>query len=406
MTSADGSGVERVLVLDDDAMVGTILLTHITALGHVGRYTDDPEEFLALQRSWSPTKVVIDLVMDKMDGLEVLNRLALDECVAAVIISSGMGGRVMDAARRLADGHGLVIAGLLPKPYKRADLVALLASNPATTVQAPPAGVEDTPWWSPSEFAPAFREALADAQISVAYQPKLSCEDGAVVGFEALARWTHDEHGNIPPSVFVPMAERTGTIALLSEVVLKDALEWFHLNGSAACERMAVNISAAELSEPGLDQRILRSCHAAEVSPENVILELTETSAMDDAVQSLQLLTRLRLEGFHLSLDDFGTGYSSMVQLARMPFTELKVDRSFVMQASRSEEAVIVIRSVIDLGHALGMQCTAEGVEDSAVLDMLQELGCDYAQGYYLAKPMYPAALAAWRQQPSRSAAR
>jgi EAL domain-containing protein (putative c-di-GMP-specific phosphodiesterase class I) len=117
---------------------------------------------------------------------------------------------------------------------------------------------------------------------------------------------------------------------------------------------------------------------------------------MADPARSLQLLTRLRLEGFQLSLDDFGTGYSSMLQLARLPFSELKVDRSFVTTAATSDESVIVVRSIIDLGHALGMQLTAEGVEDAWVLALLTDLGCDYAQGFYIAQPMFPDALDAW----------
>ncbi len=132
------------------------------------------------------------------------------------------------------------------------------------------------------------------------------------------------------------------------------------------------------------------------MDPANVILELTETSAMEDPVRSLQLLTRLRLVGFHLSLDDFGTGYSSMLQLARLPFTELKVDHSFVTTAATSEESAIVVRSIIDLGHALDMHLTAEGVEDAKVMALLTELGCDFAQGYHIARPMPPEELDSW----------
>jgi EAL domain-containing protein (putative c-di-GMP-specific phosphodiesterase class I)/ActR/RegA family two-component response regulator len=396
MTVAEASERERVLILDDDVLVGKVILAHVTAIGHDGRFTADPEEFLEWQRTWHPTRVIVDLVMELMDGIEVLNRLARDGSRAAVIISSGMGNRVMDAARRLADADGLVIAGLLSKPYKRADLSALLARSPSEASAHLFPHLDSGPWWTPAEFDTIFRTAVERGDIRAAYQPKVSCVDGTVVGYEALARWTHPDHGVIPPATFVPIAEREGLASLLTDTVLRSSLMWFASLGDTRGQRISVNVSATELSEPALDSRLLAACEDIGVAPDRVILEVTETSAMEDPVVSLQLLTRLRLKGFKVSLDDFGTGYSSMLQLARLPFSELKVDRSFVMSAARSNESRIVVRSIVDLGHALGMECTAEGVEDAEVLDLLDELGCDFAQGYYIARPMFPEALDRW----------
>ncbi len=396
MSELDQPRPERVLILDDDVMVGKIILSHVRAIGHEGRFTDDPEEFLRWHSEWRPTRVVVDLVMDKMDGLEVLSELAQAQSQAAVIISSGMGSRVMDAARRLADGKGLTIAGLLPKPYKREDLSALLSQTPAEATAPQQPANAPFPLWTPTEFARAFQEALEEDTIKVAYQPKVSCLDGNVVGYEALARWRHPDHGMVPPDTFVPMAERAGLAGQLTDMVLNDALRWFASIDDADDQRISVNISATELSEPTLDQRLVAACSTQGVSPEKVILELTETSAMEDPELSLHLLTRLRLDGFRLSLDDFGTGYSSMLQLARMPFSELKVDRSFVMNGAESEESMIVVRSIVDLGHALGMQSTAEGVECEEMLDLLHDLGCDFAQGFHIARPMYPEELQEW----------
>jgi EAL domain-containing protein (putative c-di-GMP-specific phosphodiesterase class I) len=129
-------------------------------------------------------------------------------------------------------------------------------------------------------------------------------------------------------------------------------------------------------------------CRAAGAEPHNLILELTETGAMRDAVQMMDVLTRLRVKGFRLSIDDFGTGYSSLVQLQRMPFTELKVDRSFVMQMMRSKDCRVIVEIVIDLARKLGLESTAEGVENQAILDELIKLGCDCAQGYHLSRPV------------------
>ncbi|HEX7590294.1 MAG TPA: EAL domain-containing protein, partial [Demequinaceae bacterium] len=304
--------------------------------------------------------------------------------------------RVMDAARRFADANGLIIAGVLGKPHTQDEVRAVFErhsqprkSDSAESELAPTS-------WRATEFQVAFRAAVMSDELAVAYQPKVDCKTGAVVGYEALARWTHPERGSISPDEFVPVAERFGLISLLTERVMGDALRWFAGGEHAEGVRIAINISAGEFDEPSLDKRFVTACEEAGVAPTDVVLEITETGAMADPARSLQLLTRLRLQGFHLSLDDFGTGYSSMLQLARLPFSELKVDRSFVTTAASSDESVIVVRSIIDLGHALGMQLTAEGVEDASVLALLTDLGCDYAQGFYIARPMLPDALEAW----------
>jgi EAL domain-containing protein (putative c-di-GMP-specific phosphodiesterase class I)/ActR/RegA family two-component response regulator len=387
---------ERVLIIDDDPDVGHLLEIQIKATGRETRLTDEPEEFLALHRDWNPDFVVVDLVMPKMDGLDVLAHLSRDRCTARVVISSGMGGRVMDAARRFADANGLIIAGVLGKPHTQAELRAVFErhAKPRKLDSAEPAPAPTS--WRATEFQVAFRTAVMGDEFAVAYQPKVDCKTGAVVGYEALARWNHPERGSIPPDEFVPLAERFGLVSLLTERVMGDALGWFAGRPHAEGVRIAINISAGEFDEPSLDKHFVTACEEAGVPPGDVVLEITETSAMADPARSLQLLTRLRLEGFHLSLDDFGTGYSSMLQLARLPFSELKVDRSFVTTAATSDESVIVVRSIIDLGHALGMHLTAEGVEDAWVLALLGDLGCDYAQGFYIARPMFPDALDAW----------
>jgi EAL domain-containing protein (putative c-di-GMP-specific phosphodiesterase class I)/ActR/RegA family two-component response regulator len=387
---------ERVLIVDDDPDVGRLLVMQISATGRETRFTDDPEEFLRQCRKWSPAFVVVDLVMPKMDGLEVLAQLAKIGSAAKVIITSGMGGRVLDASRRFADANGLTIAGVLGKPYTKAELIAVFEPHPDHPhLKAPrPIGVDED--WPSGGFQAAFRTAVTSDQIAVVYQPKVKCSDRSVVGYEALARWTHPERGAIPPAEFVPAAEGYGLVSLLTDRVMRDALDWFGTRKHAPGIHLSVNISATEFDEPGFEHRFLRACTNAKVPPGDVILELTETSTMADPEQSLKLLTRLRLLGFQLSLDDFGTGYSSMVQLAQLPFTEIKVDQSFVTNSASSHDSLIVARSIIELGHSLSMNVTAEGVEDEDVIEALAGCGCDFAQGYHLARPMHPEELDSW----------
>jgi EAL domain-containing protein (putative c-di-GMP-specific phosphodiesterase class I) len=219
-------------------------------------------------------------------------------------------------------------------------------------------------------------------------------------GVEALVRWQHPQHGLIGPDRFIALAEEGGLIDELTVQVLGMALDWLVPWCAEAPERagltLSINLSARSLGSADFVGRLHERCTASGMDPRRVIFELTETAAMDDPALALELLTRLRVQGFELSIDDFGTGYSSMVQLVRLPFSEVKVDRSFVMTATRSSESQAVIRSIVDLGHSLGLRVVAEGVEEQAAMDYLRGAGCDLAQGYLIARPMTAPALRAW----------
>jgi EAL domain-containing protein (putative c-di-GMP-specific phosphodiesterase class I) len=188
---------------------------------------------------------------------------------------------------------------------------------------------------------------------------------------------------------FIPFAESSAFIDplthWLAEAACKQLRAW---DTEGLVFDVALNISAHTLHEPRLADVLDDYCGEADVMPARVTLELTETAAMRDAAQMLEVLTRLRLKGFKLAIDDFGTGYSSLVQLHRLPFTEIKIDRTFVADCTRSDESRSIVRVVIDLAHALGMKAVAEGVESADVLDLLRQLGCDEAQGYFIARPM------------------
>jgi EAL domain-containing protein (putative c-di-GMP-specific phosphodiesterase class I)/ActR/RegA family two-component response regulator len=392
----DSGGVKgRVLVIDDDPMVGRMLVAHIRAAGYEATLTDDPEQFIQLAREWKPTHVFVDLVMGDTDGLTVLSRLAEAEVDAAVVIQSGMGGRVLDAARQVAQANGLPYAGVLNKPFTRADVAEVLAHSIDAPVRPDPTPVELDDW-SPAQFEDELRGAASSGALGVAYQPKVTCHEGRLVGFEALARWTHPGIGAIPPISFVPRAESMGLVSVVTDAVARAAAEWFAGRAPNGRERLCINISASELVTSDLHGRLTAICSAAGVSPERIVLEVTETSAMGDTTVSLEVLTRLRLDGFQLSIDDFGTGYSSMTQLASMPFTEVKVDRSFVQNLGNSLPAEVMVRSMLQLSRGLGLECTAEGVETALALDVLSRLGCDFAQGYHIARPMPGSEVEGW----------
>jgi EAL domain-containing protein (putative c-di-GMP-specific phosphodiesterase class I) len=384
----------RLLIFDDDEAVGQTLGLGARRMGMETRIVTGAEPFFAALDDWAPTHIALDLVMPEMDGIEVLRLLAARDCRAMIIITSGIGGRVLDAAQRSAEAYSLNIAGVLPKPFNATMLKDLLAKRPPTPThraafaQARPAE---------NEISEAeLRLALEGRELELAYQPKIACATGRVAGFEALARWRRPNGELVMPDRFIPVAERSGLINQLTEQVCDQALRWMAGSLSDPDLTMSINISARNLRDSRLSDRLSDLCDSLGLDAGRIILELTETSAMENPADSLALLTRFRMKRFHLSIDDFGTGYSSMGQLVRLPFSEMKVDRSFVVNAARSQESRTVIKSIVDLGHGLGLTLTAEGVEDAATLKYLGDSGCDLAQGYHIARPMPGDQISRW----------
>jgi EAL domain-containing protein (putative c-di-GMP-specific phosphodiesterase class I)/ActR/RegA family two-component response regulator len=392
----------RLLILDDDESIARTVGLIAQSGGAESRVCTDALEFLDLAQSWQPSHVFVDLQMPQMDGLQVLAELASRGCPARIIISSGVGARVLEAAVLSANELGLDVCGMLPKPFRLAELRALLFGDAG----APARGAIPVAHEPPVEFAPCaadLQQALERKHLFVVYQPKIQCATGRVSGLEALVRWQHPQHGLITPDRFIALAEDAALIDGVTLAVLNDALPWFARWSSDYEElgelTLSINISARSLGRPELVDAIVGMCKKSGVSPARLIFELTETAAMDEPVAALTLLTRLRVHGFMLSLDDFGTGYSSMLQLVRLPFSELKIDRSFVTSAATSQESRAVIRCITDLGRSLGMTTTAEGVEDSATHAYLREIGCDLAQGYLFSRPLTPVLLAKWMDE-------
>lgn len=390
-----GTSPGRLLILDDDPAVGLTIGLLASREGLDYRTTMVADDFFAELERWRPTHIALDLVMPDVDGIEILRRLGAIDCKATIVITSGAGSRVLEAARRSALEHGLHIAGVAAKPFNSAGLRALLQTTPAgvETRAGRRTEVNDTRLDTSID---ALSDALARREFTVVYQPRVECRSRRLSGFEALVRWHHPALGVVGPDRFIGAMEGCGLIDQLTEQVFTMALQWLgtHLPDDDAM--ISLNLSARSLDDDDVADRMDQWCRQAEVSPHRVIVELTETAATNDPSKALDLLTRLRLKGFHLSIDDFGVGHSSLAQLARLPFSELKIDKSFVMTAAESRESQAICRGVIGLGHGLGLTVAAEGVEDAAMLAFLADCGCDLAQGYLFARPMGADAALDW----------
>jgi EAL domain-containing protein (putative c-di-GMP-specific phosphodiesterase class I) len=241
------------------------------------------------------------------------------------------------------------------------------------------------------ELEHGLRRAVERGEFVVHYQPKVSLATGKIVSFEALVRWEHPERGLLLPKEFVPLAEETGLIIPIGEAVLEEACaqvnEWRELRPFDP-PAMCVNLSARQFREPGLSQSVVRIIGENGLEPSSLYLEVTESTAMRDALATAATLEEIQELGVRTILDDFGTGYSSLSYLERFPVDYIKIDRSFVGGLDKEPGAAVLASGVISLAHALGLKVIAEGVETKEQFERLREMGCDLAQGHLFSEPL------------------
>jgi EAL domain-containing protein (putative c-di-GMP-specific phosphodiesterase class I) len=248
-----------------------------------------------------------------------------------------------------------------------------------------------------------LRVGLARGEFELLFQPKLDLKQGGIIGAEALVRWRHPTRGLVMPDDFIVLAEETGNIQHLTRWALRagltEARRWLD-QGMAA--RISINISVRDLADDTLTERISDLLRELQLPASALILEITESAIMGEPEAAIAILQQLQWLGIDLAIDDFGIGQSSLAYLRRLPTREIKLDKAFVRTLPDSPDDRTIVRSVTELGHNLGYIVTAEGVEDAACLRLLHSYGCDYAQGYFIGKPMpaeaFPQFVALWRK--------
>ena len=367
--------VNRLLIVDDEPGV----VDFITAAAHQLDFTvasaGTAADFLTLVDSFRPSLIVMDLHLPDGDGVELLRMLVARGFKAPIVIMSGVDERVLAAAYELGTSKGLKMYGTLAKPVLLPDLQMKLAAAQTTQNRALDAA--------------DLKRGIAAGEIVPYYQPKASLtERGWIIdGVEALARWQHPQLGVVMPDEFVPLAERTGAIGDLTSSVLTAALAqlraWNDEHLKLTC---AVNVPPTLVTDLSFPDRVAALLGRYSLDGSQLVLEITETATMQNPTMTMDILTRLRVKRIGLSLDDFGTGYSSLTQLYQMPFNEMKIDKSLVLNVPHSREANTMVGSLIELGHNLGLKICAEGVENRAALDMLAILRCDRCQGFFISR--------------------
>jgi EAL domain-containing protein (putative c-di-GMP-specific phosphodiesterase class I) len=313
---------------------------------------------------------------------------------------SGFDSRVLETAKQIGTSLGLRVTGTLEKPARLAAFRELLerlgrpheprAARPAP--QPPSAPPDD-----PITVQQIYR-AMIEREFQLHLQPIVTAKRYAVCRLEALLRWVHPAMGMVPPLRFIPVAEQDqGLMNSLTSWVIETALDHYQaLSREGFSLPIAVNISALDLRSTEFPDRVAALMSARGLPIDALSLEVTESVIMQDTVRTSEILSRLRLKGIGIAIDDLGTGYSSLSSLRQMPFSEMKIDATFVRDVIVSREARAIVKSLLDLSHSMAIGSVAEGVETEEVAQELIDMGVDYLQGYHFSRPLSMDQLKAW----------
>jgi EAL domain-containing protein (putative c-di-GMP-specific phosphodiesterase class I) len=366
----------RILVLDDEPGIATLIRRVAERFKMAVETPATPVAFRSHFATEPPDAVVLDLQLGDDDGVEQLRFLSAVGYRGPILLMSGLDERLLQAAQRVGEGLGLAMAGALTKPARVEALRSALALLRSAV-----------------EWAPSHQElarALEAGELALHLQPIVDSTSRQPLKVEALARWRHPERGPVPPARFIPVAE--------ADPGLADALTLWAVEEASRQQRelaargfdlpVAVNVSAVNLRDLGFPDRVQEAVRRGGTKSSRITLELTETAAFQDAQRTADILLRLRIKGFELALDDFGAGYSSLKLLKQMPFSTLKVDRSFTADLPASRDSMAIVRAVVDIARHMELQTVAEGVETEAIATALAELGVGSLQGYHTGRPM------------------
>ncbi|UUY08127.1 EAL domain-containing response regulator [Pseudomonas sp. J452] len=384
----------RVLIVDDSTPQRQFAdeLCHELGIEQRLQAVDGLQAMALLREDAAIEAILLDLEMPEFDGVQVLQEIVRLGLNPAVVVVSGRESVLLATVERMTQNLGVNLLGVLQKPLNYDQLATSLGRFVGR--EAPPVVVRSS---IPTPTQDDILHALQHDEFKCFVQPKVALADGSLSGVEALIRWQHPQHGLLAPAAFLTPLEQGPHLGAVTLQMLDKALQHcrsWQLEGLKPS--VSVNLSPRSLGDECLADAIISRVSASGIAPYRVILEVTESAIVSDPDSGLATLARLRLHGLRLSVDDYGTGYSSMLRLLRAPFSELKVDRAFVHGASANQHLRVLLESALGLGERLGLCVVAEGVETLEDWQLLRELDCAEAQGYFIAKPMEGEALPAW----------
>ena len=385
------SSGNRIVLIDDDRVVGEIVSALAKAMGLQCDITRTPEDFFD-RIGPDTTLILLDLVMPEMDGIEILRLLGERNCKARIVLMSGINIRVIETAKKLAQSLGLVVVGHLQKPFPIDQLQELLGAN-LSNEKAAVHQNEERVSITDEDLIRAFDRD----EFVIYYQPQINIASGVVTGVEALSRWQHPELGLVFPDNFISRIETLGLMDrfcwITAERALNEVKQFSAPNGYLP--RLAINVSVSSLRDLKFPDIFMNLARKYDFPAERIVLEITESGLMEFSL-ALDVLTRLRMRNFQLSIDDFGTGYSMMKQLQNVPAIELKIDKTFVQHMDASHADLVMVEKIIEMGHELDMEVIAEGVETEEQFRILRQKGCDGVQGYLFSRALPPVEIIRW----------
>jgi EAL domain-containing protein (putative c-di-GMP-specific phosphodiesterase class I)/CheY-like chemotaxis protein len=372
----------RFLVVEDQGFQRWAVEQMLRGMGAADVYSaaDGKEALDIVRRDAAIDVIVTDLNMPGMDGIEFIRHVGQANARATFLLVSAQDPSLIASVAAMTEAYGARVVDTIHKPLTAQKLAAALER-----FRKPDPRIDTAPDYTVGEVELAVRRG----EIAPWFQAKISLATLEVVGAEALARWRHPQHGIVKPASFVGLLEREGRMEGLTLMMLAQAARacstWREAGFSA---KVSVNVSLTSLVDVMLADRMDEIVSGAGVQPADVILEVTETAAASHLGRVLENLSRLRMKGYGLSIDDFGTGYASMQQLSRIPFTELKVDQSFVRGAAGGGSSRAVLESSLEIARKMRIDAVAEGVETEEELELLRKLGCPLVQGHHLMEPL------------------
>jgi len=368
----------RLLIVDDEDQICAVVAAVAEEVGFAVAVCGSADEFRRLYAEVDPTVIVLDLSIRGGDGVQLMRFLAEQESRAGVVLMSGAEMRTLSAAERVGAASGLTMLAAIQKPFEPEPFRETLRNARGATEPI---------------TADAIRDGLAAGEFTAHYLPIAQHKaDGSwrIASVEALVRWKHPQRQEIVyPSEFMQIAEHAGLATHITDFVLQRSVEQARVwHQSGVQIGVAVNFNVGLLADLEVPDRLELLMREYELDPRYLTLEFTEIAPLEEPRMMIDIMTRLRLKGFRLSLDDFGTGYSSFTQLTRMPFNEVKLDRSLMEDVPGRPESETILRALVQLGQTLGITVCAEGIDREDLLQFLKDLGCNRLQGHLISRAL------------------
>jgi len=386
----------KILVVDDSLVQRehVISMCQTYELDNVYGATDGVDAIVKLKEQKFDL-VFIDLEMPKMDGVELVRCIAKDKLAKSVIILSSKDPSLILSIGTMAESDGLNVLGTFQKPMHKSDLHASLKQL-RTLMLKKTCNKEQHQLYNRLNEKDLL-DGIKNEQITLFYQPKLTTKGLLLKGVEALARWQHPTLGFVSPVEFITAAEEFGIISKLTHYLFNIALQQkVNWNKHGVNFHLAFNLSPLSLSDKGLAESISEQVAKYNLSPNEIVLEITENAISGEVSNAIETLAKLRLKGFSLAIDDYGTGFANAQQLSRVPATELKLDRVLIDNVTTKPQQKTILRSTVNLAKDLNLNTVAEGVENFDDFQCILDLKVDLVQGYYFAKPMPSNTLIEW----------